>query len=657
MATPDRNFPAESSSVDGSPTWRLGRKALESLGRAFDRLPASFYGRGVQMALDASLCALALYLAFQLRFDGAVPHSYRVVMWTWILGLALARPLVLLALGGYSGIWRYFNLHDATVLVLTALPPTVALLVLRYGFTQKWWARVPTSIILIEYGVFLALAAGLRVLRRTTFEASPQSRAQRVRALLVGNDATLPAALRHLGGHRELQVVGLLAPEPGLHGRRIGGCIVIGEPGALPRLLAAKAADLVLIADARADAIGEVVATATEFGVDVRLLPSAGDVIRGDVRVAAQPAPEAVLNGRAAAASSHPAVLECFRGRNVLITGAGGSIGAELSRQVAALPAARLILLDRDENSIFEIGHQLGEAGVGPEVVAMVGDIRDTALLRQLFFDHRPHIVLHAAAYKHVPVMEQNCCEAALNNVFGTRAVLDASIAFQAERFLMISTDKAVHPTSVMGATKRIAEMLVQARALAPEGGTRCACVRFGNVVGSRGSVVPIFLRQIAEGGPITITDENMTRYFMTIPEAVHLVLQAATLGSRGDVYMLEMGDPVKIMTLARKLIEMSGLRPDKDIEIRIVGKRPGEKISEQLWVEDAEVRETEFPRVLRVSPLSCFSDFSEIASRLAPLEQAAQSRDEARVLATLREMPIGFQRTEKARPVVNSPS
>ena len=654
MATSDRNLASDSSAVRSSPTSRLGRSLLEALARAFDRLPAAFFGRGVQMVLDACLCAIALYLAFQLRFDSAVPHSYRVVMWTWILGLALARPLVMLALGGYSGIWRYFNLHDATVLVFTALPPTVALIVLRYGFTQKWWALVPISIILIEYGVFLALAASLRALRRVTFEVSPESRAQRVRALLVGNDATLPAALRHLGGHRELEVVGLLAPEPGLRGRRIGGCMVIDEAGALPRLLAAKAADLVLIADARADAIGEVVATATEFGVDVRLLPSAGDVIRGDVRVAAQPAPESVLNGRGAATRPHPAVLEAFSGRTVLITGAGGSIGAELSRQVAALPAARLLLLDRDENSIFEISNQLREAGVRPEVVAVVGDIRDAALLRQLFFDHRPHIVLHAAAYKHVPVMEQNCCEAVLNNIFGTRAVLDASIAFQAERFLMISTDKAVHPTSVMGASKRVAEMLVQARALAPEGGTRCACVRFGNVVGSRGSVVPIFLRQIAEGGPITITDENMTRYFMTIPEAVHLVLEAATLGSRGDVYMLEMGDPVKITTLARKLIEMSGLRPDKDIEIRVVGKRPGEKISEQLWGEDAEVRETGFPRVLHVSPSSCFS---EIASRLGALEQAAQNRDEAAVLATLRELPIGFRREQDSPSAVPTSS
>jgi FlaA1/EpsC-like NDP-sugar epimerase len=557
-------------------------------------------------------------------------------------------------LGGYHGIWRYFNLHDAMVLAFTAMPPTLFLLVLRYGFGRTWWARVPASIIVIEYGAFLAMAVSLRALRRATFEASPQHRQQRVRALLVGNDATLPAALRHVTSHPELQVVGLLAPEPGLRGRHIGGCAVVDTPEALPRLLAANVAELVLIADARVDAIGDVVATATEFGVDVRLLPSAGNVIHGDVRVAAQQDPAAFLNGRAAAAHPQAAVVECFRGRVVLITGAGGSIGSELSRQVAGLSASRLILLDRDENSIFELCNHLREEGARPEIVPVVGDIRDGALLRRVFADHRPQIVLHAAAYKHVPVMEQNCCEAVLNNIFGTRAVLDASIAFQAERFLMISTDKAVRPTSVMGATKRVAEMLVQARAEAPEGGTRCACVRFGNVVGSRGSVVPIFLRQIGEGGPITITDENMTRYFMTIPEAVHLVLEAATLGSRGDVYMLEMGDPVKITALARKLIEMSGLRPDKDIEIRFVGRRPGEKLTEQLWGEDAQVQATEFRRVLRVRPEASLSG---VAAHLGALEQAAQSRDEKAVLAALRQLPIGFRRAEDARAVVNSRS
>ena len=312
--------------------------------------------------------------------------------------------------------------------------------------------------------------------------------------------------------------------------------------------------------------------------------------------------------------------------------------------------SATLLLLDQDENSIFEIHQQLSGTANGTRIVPLVGDIRDRSRMQGIFGKHHPQVVLHAAAYKHVPVMEHNCCEAVLNNIVGTREVADLAIAHGAERFLMISTDKAVRPSSVMGASKRLAEMVVQARAAATRGldghHPRCACVRFGNVVGSRGSVVPIFLRQIAEGGPLTVTDEDMTRYFMTIPEAVQLVLQAATLGSDGDIYMLDMGDPVKIIDLARKLVEMSGLRPEKDIEIRIVGARPGEKLHEQLWAEDARVRPTSFRRVLAVEAEPVSADFE---SALRELEEAALARNEARVLGQLQAFPIGFRGADRS--------
>jgi FlaA1/EpsC-like NDP-sugar epimerase len=335
----------------------------------------------------------------------------------------------------------------------------------------------------------------------------------------------------------------------------------------------------------------------------------------------------------------------------VLVTGAGGSIGSELCRQIFGLPVAKLVLFDHDENSIFEIHAELASRVNGPRLVPAVGDIRDRDRLDRLFAEHRPHIVLHAAAYKHVPVMEENTCEAVLNNVFGTREVLDAALEFEAERFLMISTDKAVRPTSIMGATKRAAELLVQNRAsqLGNAVNTRCACVRFGNVVGSRGSVVPIFLRQIAAGGPVTITHEEMTRYFMTIPEAVQLVIQAATLGSRGDVYMLDMGNPVKIMDLARRIIEMSGLRPDKDIEIRVVGARPGEKIHEQLWYDESRVRATDFPRVFSVRASNVPDDFE---NGLLTLEEAAHSCEDRLVRQHLQQLPIDFAPMRLAPPV-----
>ena len=626
------------------------------LGTSTERVPQAFINRGVQLALDAVLCALAIFVAYQLRFDGNVPEAHRRVMWSLMLLLPFVRPLLMLSLGAYDAIWRYFNLRDATVLALSAAPPSVALLLLRYLVAQKLWGTVvPASVIVVELGLYLGFASLLRILRRVTYEATRPAATERCRALLVGTEASLPKALRHLSGSGEIEIIGLLAPEEKLQGMRIGGFLVMEQPEALPRLLVTQDINLILIADAGPGWIGEVVATAAEFGVEVRLLPSAANVIRGDVRVSARANAEVALSrapveqgSKPAPVRPHPAVLENFRDRVVLITGAGGSIGSELARQVAALPVSTLVLLDRDENSIFEITNSLAathSTEASAHITSVVADIRDADHLRLIFEKYRPHVVLHAAAYKHVPLMEANASEAVLNNVTGTRLVARAAVNFGAERFVMISTDKAVRPTSVMGASKRVAEMLVsqQAHEQVRRGAsefTRIACVRFGNVVGSRGSVVPIFLQQIAEGGPITITNEHMTRYFMTIPEAAQLVLQAASLASNGDIYMLDMGDPVKITNLAKKLIELSGLRPEKDIEIRFVGSRPGEKITEQLWHADAQVEPTDFPRVFAVR-----ADLSpeRFENALVALEQAALSRNEAAVIEHLRGMPIGF--------------
>ncbi|MBZ5647212.1 MAG: polysaccharide biosynthesis protein [Acidobacteriia bacterium] len=632
---------------------RLERAAASRIQAIVDSLPRSVFSHTTQFTLDAAVCATSLYLAYQLRFDSAVPAGHRSVMWAWMLVLPVIRPALMWALGGYDRIWRYFNMHDGIVLAVTAMPPTIFLALIRYSLWRSLWvAQVPVSVITIEYLMFVGLAAGMRALRRLSFEAA-RGGGPRLRALIVGTEDSLPAALRHITAHPEISVVGLLAPDSKLHGLRIGGSWVLDEPAALGRLLAGGAVDLVMIADAGLHSIGDMVATATEFGVDVRLLPSAANVLKGDVRVSASPRPEDVLQDRSVLAEPHPNVVDAFRSRVVLITGAGGSIGAELARQVAGLPVASIILLDQDENSIFEIHGELkGRVDLKAQLFPLVGDIRDRVRLQRIFERYRPHVVLHAAAYKHVPVMEENCCEAVLNNVFGTREVAETAIGYHAERFLMISTDKAVQPTSIMGATKRVAELLVKSHATRigrRRGDTRMACVRFGNVVGSRGSVVPIFLRQIAAGQPLTITDPEMTRYFMTIPEAVQLVLQAATLGSNGEIYMLDMGDPVKITALARKLVEMSGLRPDKDVEIRFVGARPGEKLSEKLWADEASVISTEFPRVMAIEARQAPGAFEEALERL---EASAIAHDEKSVRALLEAMPIGFRKPAKAATV-----
>ena len=613
------------------------------LGRAIDRLPRPLFSRWGQVFIDSILSITAIWFSYQLRFDFAVPRNYQQMLWIWAVSFSLLRPFCIWILGGYRGIWRHFNLNDGLLFALGAMPPTVIALCVRLGWpgmTGK--AGLPLTVIVADYGVFLMLGLSIRSLRRILYEASLHG-GKRKRTLLVGSEAGLASALRQVALHSEVFVVALLTPDVKLHGTRISGFEVLDGPMALSRQLASGEIDLVLIADADPDSIGNMIEAAMHFGVEVRLLPSAANIISGDVRVSTTPRPELAFEHPFVLVNeTHPAVVETFRDRSVLITGAGGSIGAELSRQVSRLPVARVLLLDQDENAIFHIHGELSQNSK-TEVIPLVADIRDHDRIRSVFAKYRPQVVLHAAAYKHVPMMEDNCTEAVLNNVIGTRTVAEAAVGFAAERFLMISTDKAVNPSSMMGATKRVAELLVQHLAGRQKGNatsTRCTCVRFGNVVGSSGSVAPTFLRQIASGGPVTITDAEMTRYFMTIPEAVQLVLQAATLGSNGEIYVLDMGDPVKITTLARRLIEMSGLRPGEDIEIRFVGARPGEKLHERLWGESTGVTPTSFSRVLSVQASPPPEDFE---SYLESLEAAALTCDDELVRKAMKEMPVNY--------------
>jgi len=622
---------------------------------AIDGLPEAVFSRANQLVIDGLLSALSLWVAYALRFDGDIPTKMLATLWAWTLLLPLLRPALMYATGGYDRIWRYFSMRDAFMLAATALPATLVMAVARLG-VEHWAAAIPLTVIAIEYMLFVACATVARAVRRVTFEAA-RSTGKRLRALVVGGADTLAEALRGMSAYTDLEIVGLLAPQANVQGLRIGGFPVMDEPAALARMLSSHSVDVVLIADAGIASLGDMVSTATEFGVDVRLLPTAQNVLRGEVRISATTSPEKAFLHQAAAtvAPAHPEVITAFRDRVVVVTGAGGSIGAELARQVAHLPVRQLILLDQDENSIFEIHRELSDDGAC-RLAPVVADIRDRERIQRLFMQHRPHIVLHAAAYKHVPVMEHNCSEAVLNNVSGTRILAEVAQQAGCERFLMISTDKAVHPSSVMGASKRVAELLVQSAAASPDSDqstprTRMACVRFGNVVGSRGSVVPIFLKQIAAGQPVTITDENMTRYFMTIPEAVQLVLQAVTLGSNGDVYMLDMGDPMRIMTLARKLIEMSGLRPEIDIPIVITGMRPGEKLHEQLWPADAEIAQTTFSRVMAVKASPPSEGFTEA---LARLEHAAREGNDDLVRSLLRELPTGYVRGARTATAAN---
>lgn len=617
------------------------------------KTPSWLLHRNVQMLLDSMAAVAALWFAYLLRFDFSIPPRQGRGMVAWLIIIGIARPTVILLTGGYKATWRFFAFRDAMQLAIRAVPVSIVLLLFRA--TVHTGIAIPFSVLLMELLLFLWLASGLRTIRRYEHEflnrvgSGPNT-------LIIGNEATLAGAARHLRSSGNTNILGLVTEDERLVGLRIDGILVRGHISALPNLLATHPIELVIIAGTDIQGVEEVIRVASQFGLQIRLLPSCVDLVKGKVQVRRIIGMDQIshVRQRKSSGTAHPAVVECFTNRVALVTGAGGSIGSELVRQVADLPISKLIVLDRDENSIFELMNHLKGENKDRAVVPIVSDIRDRYAIRHVFSKFKPDIVLHAAAYKHVPVMEDNCCEAVLNNVCGTRELVDAAIDFGAERLVMISTDKAVRPSSVMGASKRAAEMLIQQRAIEAmqqRHSTQFACVRFGNVLGSRGSVVPIFLRQIAAGGPVTITHKEMTRYFMTIPQAVQLVLQAATLASTGDIYMLEMGDPVKIIEFAKEIIEMSGLTPGKDIEIKVVGMRPGEKLHEQLWNEDADVGPTSFPHVFRVKATPVQSDFSAL---LHDLERASKSRESNEVIQDLlRELPISYQ-TEPSRNIVN---
>jgi FlaA1/EpsC-like NDP-sugar epimerase len=427
-------------------------------------------------------------------------------------------------------------------------------------------------------------------------------------------------------------------------GQRIHGVPVLGTRADLPRIVAGKDPQEILIAIPRADAatIRLILNALEPHQIRITTLPTLAQVLDGKVTVSQirELAPEDVL-ARAAIKLDSTAIRGFIAGKRVMVTGAGGSIGSELCRQIATLKPAALLLFERYENNLFALANDLADRGHDGPITPIIGDVTDAARVAAVLREHHPEIIFHAAAHKHVPLMEQNPCEAIKNNVAGTRVLADAAERFGAERFILISSDKAVNPSSVMGATKRVAELLMQARVRSD---TAFLTVRFGNVLASNGSVVPRFLHQIHAGGPVTVTHPEIRRYFMLISEAVHLVLHAAARGSNGATYVLEMGDQVKLVDLARNLIRLSGLRPHRDIGITYIGLRPGEKLSEELVSQDESVAASGVDKILvvghRTAPVR-----ERLTKDLVQLERLALEGRSAEALEQLRTILPEFQR------------
>jgi FlaA1/EpsC-like NDP-sugar epimerase len=571
------------------------------------RLPNTFV-----LLADILITAASIVAAFALRLEGDRISDYVRSLYWMILISILIKPAIYYLFGLYRRLWAYASINELT-LISTAVSVASAVfsaVMLTLYITRVNTTRIlnfPRAVLPIDWLLSLVSIGGLRFSIRLLAEgraASKKSTPRKARnVLIIGAGSAGALVVREMQKNPQLGLhpIGYLDDDMAKQRHQIHGVSVVGRLTDLRRALDHRPVDEVIIAIPSTG--GKIVRLVTDIcrlkGIPFRTMPGLFELIGGKVSVNRLREVDITdLLRREPARIQDQLIGSALSGKRVLVTGAGGSIGREICRQISRWGPQMLILLGHGENSIFEAMLELREDFPALPLQLVIADIRDKPRIQSVFADFRPQVVFHTAAHKHVPLMESNIEDAITNNIIGTKNIVQAANAIAAERLVLISTDKAVRPANVMGATKRIAEMVVLDAA--HRTGHAYSVVRFGNVLGSRGSVVPLFKRQIAHGGPVTVTHPDMKRYFMTIPEAVHLVLQAAAMGQGGEVFMLNMGQQVRILDLAEDLIRLSGLEPGKDVEIVFTGIRPGEKLSEDLWGDGMEYKKTAHPEIFR---------------------------------------------------------
>lgn len=585
---------------------------------------------------DLFLVWLGLVLALLIRTDLNWSKTIQYLDGqTWFfLTLSLSVVMIFWLRGLYSRDWRYVNIGDS-------IDIAASLFVVFVPFELMTLTSIGTAFprtgLLIAYFPTLLFLFGLRVLIRLSLERRAR-KPDGLRYFVVGSDDSAETAVRELDRLGGI-AVGLISPAPTKSAFSIRGCPQLGHLGELTELVRQHRVGGLILAGLGPVQNSEVVDVASELGLQLRILPAVSDVLKGEVQVnTLRPLQLSDLLEREQVELDKQMVGEYLHGQVILVTGAGGSIGAEIVRQVVGLGAAKVVLLGRGENSIHEILTELRQTHSSAlesgalKLVPVIGDVRRKCSLSAVFEEHRPGVVFHAAAHKHVPLMEAQPVEACANNVFGTLNVMEVCKQHQVEHLVVLSTDKAVDPSSVMGATKRVTELLIHT-----SGQPGFAAVRFGNVLGSRGSVVPTLQKQIERGGPVTITSPEMSRYFMTIPEAVSLVLGAGAVAESGEIYVLEMGKPVKIVDLAENLIRLSGLTPHKDIELVYCGVRPGEKLHEELVYNQETSTPASISGMLKVAPKHLAQNWpGNLLDRLRESVEAGDSEAARRYLFEL---------------------
>jgi FlaA1/EpsC-like NDP-sugar epimerase len=563
------------------------------------------------VAFDVCVIIVSFNVALLLRFDCSLPciHSSQALL--------LLPPLLLLKLiafglmGTSKGWWRYVSLHDALVILRGNLVATL-LVFIFYTLFYKPYADIPTSVLMIDGLLCFMIMTGSRVIARLYGETFGRQRScscqveMQGKVIVVGSGAAGQTIVREIrqNPHLNMNIIGFLDNDPQRLEQKFQGVPVLGLSDNLEKICRLQNADLVIItqpAVSRKELLA-ILDTCRKLSIKSKILPSVGEIINEEVSIChVRDVQLEDLLGRKPVHLDVAEIKRYLKGKRVLVTGAGGSIGSEICRQIIGYSPESIVLFDNAETPLFNIENELKALSQFVRLIPSLSDVRDAQKVNSVFSTCKPEVVFHAAAYKHVPMLEVHPAEAVTTNVLGTRNLADAARAAGVERFVMVSTDKAVNPANVMGASKRAAEIYVQY--LARKSTTIFNTVRFGNVLGSNGSVIPIFKGQIAKGGPVTVTHPEIVRFFMTIPEAAQLVLQAGSMGRGGEIFLLDMGEPIKILDLAEELIRLSGLRPYEDIDITFTGLRPGEKLFEELLLDGEDITTTGHEKIFVARP------------------------------------------------------
>lgn len=595
------------------------------------------------LLLDLLLTVAAVISAYALRLEGTYFYFYLPSAY-WMIGVSLAvKPVVYHLFGLYRRQWAYASTNELKLISMAVTVASAAVAIVMFViYSQQLFVGFPRSALAIDWVLSLIGIGGFRLSLRLIAESraagGKRSAGKVNKVLVIGAGDAGALVVREMQKNPQLNLtpIGYLDDDPSKQKHQIHGIPVIGKIADLGRVLNNRHVDEVIIAVPSAG--GRTIRMVTDIcrlnGVASRNMPGLYELLGGKVNVSRLREVDITdLLRREPVQIQSELVGTALSGKRVLVTGAGGSIGREICLQIARWAPSELVLLGHGENSIFESLLELQDNFPSLPMKPIIADIRDLPRMMTILKDHHPQVLFHAAAHKHVPLMEANVEEAVTNNIIGTRNVVEAAIANGVERLVLISSDKAIRPVSVMGATKRMAEMIILDAAFRT--GRAYSIVRFGNVLGSRGSVVPLFKRQIAKGGPVTITHPDMKRYFMTIPEAVHLVLQAAAMGQGGEMFLLNMGQQIRILDLAEDLIRLSGLEPGRDIEIDFTGIRSGEKLSEDLWDEGMRYRPTTHPDIVRVEEEE-IPPASSLQQTVDELLRLAQAGEKASILDLL---------------------